>query len=60
MKDDGISKDIEYQSMVGSLLHAAMATHPDIAQAKGAVSKFNAERSEAHLTACSKKDLTIP
>ena len=38
----------QYQSMVGSLLHAARATLPDIAHAVGIVSKFNAQ---AHLTA---------
>lgn len=37
--------------MVGSLQYAAMATRPDIAQAVGAVSKFNSKQSEAHLTA---------
>ena len=54
VKDDGISKEVDpvkYQSMVGSLLYAAMATRPDIAQAVGAVSKFNSKPSEAHLTA---------
>ena len=54
LKDDGYSKKvdpIQYQSMVGSLLHAARATRPDIAQAVGMVSKFNAEPTEAHLTA---------
>lgn len=54
VKDDGVSKavdQINYQSMVGSLLYAAMATRPDIAQAVGAVSKFNAKPTEAHLTA---------
>ena len=44
MKDDGVSKQLkdkaQYQSMVGSLFYAAMATRPDIAQAVGAVSKF--------------------
>ena len=53
-KDDGISKavnTINYQSMVGSVLYAAMATRPDIAQAVGVVSKFNSKPSEAHLTA---------
>ena len=47
LKDDGCSKKVDslrYQSMVGSLLHAARATRPDIAQAVGVVSRFNAER----------------
>ena len=46
LKDDGCSKKVDslrYQSMVGSLLHAARATRPDIAQAVGVVSRFNAE-----------------
>ena len=54
VRDDGISKEVDpvrYQSMVGSLLYAAMATRPDIAQSVGAVSKFNSNPSEAHLTA---------
>jgi hypothetical protein len=55
VKEDGNSKRLEdkalYQSMVGSLLYAAMATRPDIAQAVGAVSKFCAQPTEAHLTA---------
>ena len=54
LRDDGWSKkvnSIRYQSMVGSLLHAARATRPDIAQAVSVVSKFNAEPTEAHLTA---------
>ena len=53
-KDDGVSKDVDgtkYQSLVGSLLYAAIATRPDIAHAVGVVSKFNARPSEAHLTA---------
>lgn len=44
VKDDGISKEVDpvkYRSMVGSLLYAAMATRPDIAQAVRAVSKAN-------------------
>ena len=51
-KDDGVSKEVNstlYQSMVGSLLYAAIATC--IAQAVGAVSKFCSKPSEAHLTA---------
>jgi hypothetical protein len=53
-KDDGISNRVDpihYQSMVGSLLYAAIATRPDIAYAVGAVSKFNSNPSQAHLTA---------
>ena len=42
---------VTQQSMVASLLYAAIATRPDIAQAVGAVSKFNAKPTEAHLTA---------
>ena len=54
MKDDGCSNKVDpihYQSMVGSLLHAARATRTDIAQAVGMVSKFNAEPTEAHIIA---------
>lgn len=54
VKDDGVSKPVDpgyYQSMVGSLLYAAIATRPDIANAVGAVSKFNLCPTEAHMTA---------
>ena len=51
MKDDGVSRQLkdkaQYQSMVGSLLYAVMATRPDIAQAVGAASKFCAQPTEA-------------
>ena len=53
-KDDGVSKEVNsvtYQSIVGSLLYAAIATRPDIAQAVGVVAKFSAKPTEAHLTA---------
>ena len=53
-KDDGVSAEVDpilYQSMVGSLLYAACATRPDIAQAVGAVAKFCSKPTEAHLTA---------
>ena len=53
VKDDGYSKKVDaihYQSMVGSLLHAARTTCPDIAHAAGTVAKFNAEPTQAHLT----------
>ena len=45
VKDDSYSKKVDatqYQSTVGSLLHAARATRPDIAHAVGMVSKYNA------------------
>ena len=54
VKNDGVSKPVNplnYQSMVGSLLYAAITTRPDIAQAVGAVSNFNSCPTEAHLTA---------
>jgi len=54
VKDDGVSKPADrelYQSLVGSLLYAAVATRPDIAQAVSAVAKFAAAPSEAHMTA---------
>ena len=54
VKDDSYSKKVDaaqYQSMVGSLLHAARATRPDIACAVRIVSKFNAASTQAHLTA---------
>ena len=55
MKDDGVSKQLKdkarYQSMVGSLLYAALATRPDIALAVGDVLKLFTQPIEAHLTA---------
>ena len=54
LKDDSVSKPVDpstYQSMVGSLLYAAIATRPDISQAVSVVSKFNSCPTEAHLTA---------
>ena len=53
-KDDKYSKRVDtvlYQSIVGSLLYAAIATRPDIAHAVGVVSKFSSSPTEAHLTA---------
>ena len=52
--DDGHSKPVDrirYQSMIGSLLYAAVATRPDISQAVGALSKFSSAPTEVHLTA---------
>ena len=54
VKDDHVSEttdQVEYQSMVGSLLYIAVGTRPDIAQAVGAVSKFCSNPTEAHKTA---------
>ena len=53
VKDDGSNPvdPVKYQSMVGNLLYAAVATRPDIAQAVGAVSKYNSCPTETHLTA---------
>ena len=45
-KEDGFSRPVDvtsYQSIVGSLLHAAIATRPDIARAVGVVSRFCAK-----------------
>ena len=53
-KEDGVSKPVNttlYQSIVGSLLYAAIATRPDIAQAVEVVSKFCANPTQSHLTA---------
>ena len=53
-KEDGVSRLVDailYQSIVGSLLYAAIATRPDIAQAVGVVSKFCASPTQGHLTA---------
>ena len=54
VKDDGHSKLVDpvlYQSIIGSLLYAAIATRPDISHAVGMLSKFCSKPSEAHLTA---------
>lgn len=54
VKNDGLSKPVDqghYQAMVGSLLYAAIATRPDIAQAVGVVAKFSSNPDSSHLTA---------
>ena len=53
-KEDGVSRPIDtisYQSLVGSLVYAAITTRPDIAQAVGAVTKFCENPTQSHLTA---------
>ena len=53
-KDDGVSNEVdstEYQSLVGSLIYAAIATRPDISQAVGTVSKFCSNPTQSHHTA---------
>ena len=53
-KEDGFSRQVDvtsYQSIVGSLLHAAIATRPEIARAVGVVSKFCTNLTQNHLTA---------
>ena len=42
---------VRHQSVVTSLLYAAMATRPDICQAVGAFSKFLVAPTETHMTA---------
>ncbi|XP_067932728.1 uncharacterized protein [Watersipora subatra] len=53
MKDDGskLANACVYQSMVGSLLYAASATHPDISHAVGVLSRYNSSPTETHMTA---------
>lgn len=52
-ENDG-SKPVDaklYQSIIGSLLYAAVSTRPDIAETVGVLSKFNSYPSQTHLTA---------
>ena len=61
-KDDGVSKEVdstEYQSLVGSLLYAAIATRPDISQAVGAVSKFCSSPTPAGIHYCRKENSSL-
>ncbi|XP_067939699.1 uncharacterized protein [Watersipora subatra] len=52
--DDGVSglaDGNKYRAMTGSLLYAAIGTRPDISQEVGAVTKYNSNPNEAHMTA---------
>jgi Reverse transcriptase-like len=40
-----------YQSIVGSILYAALTTRPDVAHAVAELSRFNCEATQYHLTA---------
>jgi len=54
MKNDGISNVCDkslYQSLVGSLLYAALATRPDIQFAVSTIAKYCSEPDHSHLTA---------
>ena len=49
-----ISKEVNsvtYQSVVGSLLYAAIVIHPDVVYTVGVVSKFCLQLTKAHLIA---------
>jgi len=53
-KDDGVSQPVDkvlYQSLVGSLLYAAIATRPDIAYAVGVAAQYCSSPNHSHLTA---------
>jgi hypothetical protein len=50
-KDQREYADFPYQSIVGSLMHAAVMTRPDIAHAVQQVAQFMAEPKPAHCTA---------
>ena len=53
-KEDGYSNPVDatyYQSLVGSLLYAAMATRPDIAHTVGMLGRYNSAPNETHMTA---------
>ena len=53
-KEDGYSNPVDatyYQSLVGSLLYAAMATRSNIAHAAGMLGRYNSAPNEAHMTA---------
>src|SRR5258708_7728803 len=45
------AKELPYQSLTGSLLYAAMATHPDIAYAIAQLCKYNSSYTRTHCIA---------
>ena len=54
VEDDGYSKTVDsilYQSMVGSILHLARATRPDISHSVAVVSRYNSSPTVAHFSA---------
>ena len=58
-KEDGVRRPVDtitYQSIVGSLLYAAITNRPDIAQAVGVVTKFCVNPTQSHLTAAKRSD----
>ncbi len=55
--NDGYSEEMDktnYQTLVGSLLYAAIATRPDISYAVSVVCRFTAAPTQAHYTAAKK------
>ena len=54
MKDDGISKPVNqsmYQSLIGSLLYAALGTRHDIQFAVSALARYSANQT-SHTNSC--------
>ena len=54
MKDDGLSKPVNkemFQSLVGSLLYAALGTRPDIQCAVSNIAKYSTAPNQAHWNA---------
>jgi hypothetical protein len=61
--DDRVSKlvdQVTYQSMVGSVLYAAIATRPDISHAVGVVSKYIQLRAYRKSPNCCKENIALP
>jgi transposase InsO family protein len=49
--DEEVCRHVQYQSVVGSLLYAALATRPDLAHAVGVLARHVAAPGERHWTA---------